>query len=538
MKEVNPVRLVKLYDTTLRDGAQSEGISYSLDDKILIAHKLDELGVHFIEGGWPSNVKDEAFFKRIKKKPLRSAELTAFAATRRAEVGAENDKSLKNVLGADTKFVTIFGKTWDMHVKEVLKVSLDENLKMIYDTVYFLRKKGREVIYDAEHFFDAYRANPNYALKTILTAQDAGCYNITFCDTNGGAVTSELIRIISEVKNKISAPFGIHTHNDIGLAVANSILAIEAGASLVQGTFNGYGERCGNANLTTIVGILKTKMFIDCIPDAKLKNLTSVSHFISEVSNLKLEPNQPFVGKSAFAHKGGVHINAIMKNPASYEHIDPKVVGNHRRLLVSELAGKTPILLKARELELELDKKSPKARKVLSLLQKLEHEGYQFEAAEASFEILIKKALKKYKNFFELESFRVIIEKRKTGKIVSEATVKVRVNNIEEHTSAEGDGPVNALDNALRKALRDFYPALSKMHLSDFKVRVLDEKAGTAAKVRVLIESKDEKDIWGTVGVSENIIEASWQALVDSVEYKLLKDKKDIHYLKKAEGEK
>ena len=517
---------LELYDTTLRDGAQSEGISYSLDDKLLIAKKLDELGIHYIEGGWPSNVKDEQFFKKLKKKPLRSAQIVAFAATRRADLSVQRDKSLKNVLEAETEFVTIFGKTWDLHVRDVLRVSLDENLKMISSTVKFLRKKGRQVIYDAEHFFDAYLANPQYALKTILAAQEAGCVNISLCDTNGGTLTSSLVKIIAVVKKKISVSFGIHTHNDSGLAVANSIFAVEHGASLVQGTFNGYGERCGNANLTTVIAILKTKMGFDCISSAKLKKLTSVSHFISEVSNVRLEQNQPFVGKSAFAHKGGVHINAIMKNPDSYEHMDPKRVGNHRRLLVSELAGKTPIILKAKELEIDLDKKSPKAKKVLALLQKLEHEGYQFEAAEASFEILIKKALKKYKSFFELESFRVIIEKSKSGKVVSEATVKVKVNKLREHTSAEGDGPVNALDNALRKALKDFYPTLSKMHLSDFKVRVLDEKVGTAAKVRVLIESKDEKDIWGTVGVSENIIEASWQALVDSVEYKLLKDSK------------
>ena len=519
---------IKLYDTTLRDGAQSEGISYSVADKILIAQKIDTLGIHYIEGGWPANVKDEQFFKKLKKKNhFKHAELVAFAATRRADISADKDKSLKNVLDAETRAVTVFGKTWDLHVRDVLKVSLDENLKIISDTVDFLCKHDKEVIYDAEHFFDAYRANPEYALKTILAAQEAGASNITFCDTNGGTLTCDVIKIISEVKHKITVPFGIHTHNDLDLAVANTIAAVELGASLAQGTFNGYGERCGNANLTTIIGILKTKLGIDCVTDEQLKELTKTAYFISEISNVKLEPNQPFVGRSAFAHKGGVHINAIMKNPASYEHIKPELVGNHRRLLVSELAGKTPILIKAKELELDLDKKSPEAKKVLELLQKLEHKGYQFEAAEASFEILVKKALKKYKSFFDLESFRVIIEKRRNGRITSEATIKLKVNNIEEHTSAEGDGPVNALDNALRKALRDFYPALSKMHLSDFKVRVLDAKAGTAANVRVLIESEDEKESWGTVGVSENIIEASWQALVDSVEYKLLKDKKD-----------
>lgn len=520
-------RDIELYDTTLRDGAQTEGISYSVADKILIASKLDELGIGYIEGGWPANVKDEQFFKKLKKRNhFKHAKLTAFAATRRADVTVEKDKSLEAVLKADTPVVTIFGKTWDLHVRDVLRVSLDENLKIISDTVEFLRKHDKEVIYDAEHFFDAYKSNPEYALKTILAAQEAGAANITFCDTNGGTLTRDLIKIISDLKPRLAIPFGIHTHNDLDLAIANSIAALELGANLVQGTFNGYGERCGNANLTTIIGILKTKMSIDCISSDQLKELTKTAYFISEISNVRPSENQPFVGRSAFAHKGGVHINAIMKNPDSYEHIKPELVGNHRRLLVSELAGKTPILIKAKELELDLDKKSPQAKKVLDLLQKLEHEGYQFEAADASFEILIKKALKKYNKFFDLESFRVIIEKRKTGRIISEATIKVRVNKIQEHTSAEGDGPINALDNALRKALKDFYPALSKMHLSDFKVRVLDEKAGTAAKVRVLIESKDEKDTWGTVGVSGNIIEASWQALVDSVEYKLLKDQK------------
>ncbi|MDP1853154.1 MAG: citramalate synthase [Candidatus Omnitrophota bacterium] len=520
------IKKVQLYDTTLRDGAQSEGISYSVTDKILIARKLDGLGIDYIEGGWPANVKDEQFFKKLKKRNhFKHAKLTAFAATRRVDVSVEKDKSLCAVLKAQTPVVTIFGKTWDLHVRDVLRVSLDENLKIITETVEFLRKHDKEVIYDAEHFFDAYKANPEYALKTIVAAQDAGAANITFCDTNGGTLTCDLIKIISGLKSKLKIPFGIHTHNDLDLAVANSIAAVELGASLVQGTFNGYGERCGNANLSTIIGILKTKMFIDCISNEQLKELTKAAYFVSEISNVRPAENQPFVGRSAFAHKGGVHINAIMKNPDSYEHIKPELVGNHRRLLVSELAGKTPILIKAKELKLDLDKKSPQAKKVLELLQKLEHQGYQFEAAEASFEILVKKALKKYKNFFVLESFRVIIEKRRNGKITSEATIKLKVNNVEEHTSAEGDGPVNALDNALRKALRDFYPQLSKMRLSDFKVRVLDAKTGTAAKVRVLIESEDEKDTWGTVGVSENIIEASWQALVDSVEYKLLKDK-------------
>ncbi|HBU08427.1 MAG TPA: citramalate synthase [Candidatus Omnitrophica bacterium] len=518
------MRKIELYDTTLRDGAQTEGISYSVQDKVRIARRLDQLGVHFIEAGWPANPKDKEVFKILRNQPLKNAILTAFGATRRADKKVNQDPSLKSILEAQTKAVTIFGKTWDLHIKDVLKISLEENLKIIADTVSYLASKGKTVIYDCEHFFDGYKSNPEYALKTVLAAQDAGAVRIVFCDTNGGTISSELIRIIHQAAPKLKAALGIHAHNDLGLAVANSILALENGLIHVQGTFNGYGERCGNADLSTIIGILKTKLNVDCIPDKNLKELTKASHFISEISNLRQQPNQPFVGASAFAHKGGVHIDAMLKNPKTYEHIDPDLVGNHRRLLASELSGKMPIVLKAKEFAIDLDKKSPQARKILKLLQDLEHQGYQFEAADASFEILIKRALKQYNKFFDLESFRVVVEKKPDGRITSEAIIKVRVKGMLEHTAADGDGPVNALDNALRKALKSFYPNLSRMHLSDFKVRVLDEKAGTAARVRVLIQSQDEKDSWGTVGVSGNIIEASWQALVDSVEYKLLKD--------------
>ena len=516
---------VELYDTTLRDGAQTEGISYSVQDKLRIARKLDELGVHFVEAGWPANPKDREVFKILKSQPLKQAAVTAFGSTRRADKLANSDPSLKSILESGARVVTIFGKTWDLHVKDVLKISLDDNLKIIEDTVGYLVSKGRTVIYDCEHFFDGYKSNPGYCLKTVLAAQCAGASRIVFCDTNGGTVTSELLRIIRQVAPKLKVALGIHTHNDLGLAVANSILAVENGVSHIQGTFNGYGERCGNADLSAIIGILKTKMGIDCIPDKNLKELTKTAHFISEVSNMRQQPNQPFVGSSAFTHKGGVHIDAMLKNPKTYEHLNPEAVGNHRRLLVSELAGKMPIVLKAKEFDLDMDKKSPQTKKILKLLQDLEHQGYQFEAADASFEILIKRALKQYKRFFDLEGFRVVIEKKADGRVSSEAIIKVKVKGIEEHTAADGDGPVNALDNALRKALKSFYPTLSRMHLSDFKVRVLDEKAGTAARVRVLIQSQDENESWGTVGVSGNIIEASWQALVDSVEYKLLKDK-------------
>lgn len=518
---------VSIYDTTLRDGAQTEGISYSLNDKVRICRELDNLGIHYIEGGWPSNTKDRELFKALKKKPLKNSQLVAFGSTRRANKKTGMDSNIKSLLEAGTKAITVFGKTWDLHVRDVLKTTLEENLAMISDTISYLKSKNKEVFYDAEHFFDAFKANKDYALKAIKAAQDAGADLIILCDTNGGTLTSQLIHILKEVKEHIKVPLGIHTHNDMSLGVANSIAAVENGCVQVQGTFNGYGERCGNADLVPVIGILKLKLGIDCISNEKLKQLTKTAHFISEISNMKQMPNQPFVGASAFAHKGGVHIDAVLKNPASYEHVAPELVGNHRRVLVSELAGKSPILIKAKEMQLDLDKKSPQAKKILKLLQNLEHEGYQFEAADASFEMLVKRALKKYKRFFDLEGFRVIIEKRKDHKVYSEAMIKLKVNKIQEHTSSEGDGPVNALDNALRKALRQFYPMLSKMHLSDFKVRVLDEKAATAAKVRVLIQSQDEKDSWTTVGVSENIIEASWQALVDSIEYKLLKDQKE-----------
>ena len=516
---------VQLYDTTLRDGAQGEGISYSVMDKVRIAQELDKLGIHYIEGGWPgSNPKDMEFYLRMYKNRLKRASLVAFGSTRRPKVEAANDANLKAILKSQAQTVAIFGKTWDLHVLDVLKTTLDENLNMIRDTVSFLVGRGLTVFYDAEHFFDAYKANKEYSLKCILAAQEAGAGAVVLCDTNGGTITSEIARVTGEIRPLIRAWVGIHCHNDADMAVANSLAAVEAGADMVQGTINGYGERCGNADLIPIIANLKLKLGIDCIDDDKLKELTRVSHFISEVSNMKQKSDQPYVGSSAFAHKGGVHINAVMKTPRSYEHIDPALIGNRRRILVSELAGKTGIMLRANDLELGLNKEDPKTKKILKLLQKLENEGYHFEAAEASFELLMKRAFKKYKRFFELEGFRVVVEKISNKKITSEAIIKLKVKGIKEHTAAEGDGPINALDNALRKALKDFYPTLSKMHLSDFKVRVLNEKSGTAARVRVLIQSQDETDTWSTIGVSENIIEASWQALVDSVEYKLLKE--------------
>ncbi len=517
---------VKLYDTTLRDGSQGEGISYSVMDKIRIAQELDMLGIHYIEGGWPgSNPKDMEFYLKMAKRRLRMSEIVAFGSTRKPNSGACEDNNLKAILKSQAKIVTIFGKTWDLHITDVLKTSLDENLNMIKDSVSFLISKGVTVFYDSEHFFDAYNENKEYSLNCLLTAQEAGAKAIVLCDTNGGTLTSKISSVINEIRPKINVWLGIHCHNDAGLAVANSLAAVEAGADMVQGTINGYGERCGNADLIPVIANLKLKMGFDCIADDRIKELTKVSHFVSEISNMRQRTDQPYTGVSAFAHKAGVHINAVMKNPRSYEHIDPVIVGNRRRILVSELAGKTGILLRAKELEFDLSKEDPETKRILKLIQNLENQGYHFEAAEASFEILMKKALKKYKKFFELEGFRVVIEKRSDKKITSEAIIKLKVKGVKEHTAAEGDGPVNALDNALRKALKDFYPTLSKMNLSDFKVRVLDEKTGTAARVRVLIQSQDETDTWSTIGVHENIIEASWQALVDSVEYKLLKDK-------------
>lgn len=517
---------VKLYDTTLRDGAQTEGISFSVSDKLRIAQKLDEIGIHYIEGGWPgANPKDIEFFKKVKNIRLKNAVITAFGSTRRPKVKPQDDAILNGLIKADTKVVTIFGKSWDLQVTCVLGAELEENLNMIMDSIAFLKSKGKEVIFDAEHFFDGYKANPSYALKCLKAAEEGGAACLVLCDTNGGLLSFEAQRVINEVKGRFNVPLGIHAHNDSDCAVSVSGMAVHCGCSHVQGVMNGYGERCGNANLTSIIAILKLKLGINCISDSQMRELTEASRFISEVSNMKQMPNQPFVGMSAFAHKAGVHINAILKNPKTYEHVDPSIVGNRRRLVVSELSGKSAILSKAKDMDIELEKESPKTKKILKIVQSLEHQGYQFESAEASFDLLMKRAMNVFKSFFRLEDFRVIIEKKRSGRMTSEATMKLVVGGKMEHTAAVGDGPVNALDNALRKALTSFYPALKEMHLSDFKVRVLDEKAGTAAKVRVLIQSQDTKASWWTIGVSENIIEASWIALVDSIEYKLIKDK-------------
>lgn len=518
---------VQLFDTTLRDGTQGTGISLSLEDKLRIAQALDRLGIHYIEGGWPgSNLKDENFFLKAKQLKLRHAKLTAFGSTRRKNSPASSDRNLEAIVKVKTPAACIFGKSWDLHVRHALRTSLEENLKMIEDSVKFLKSKGIEVIYDAEHFFDGFSANRDYALETLRRAHQAGADNLTLCDTNGGSIPSKISQIFRIARRTLpNASFGIHTHNDSECAVANALAAVEEGAVLVQGTINGYGERCGNANLLSLIANLKLKLGIDCVTEKALRSLTEISRYVSEIANVVPNDHQPYVGFDAFAHKGGVHVSAMARHTKTYEHIDPAVVGNQRRILVSELSGQANVLLKARELNLDFSKNSTAVKNVMEAVKKMEHQGYQFEGAEGSFAILARKALGKHRTFFELKAFRVSVEKNSLdGKVTSEATLKLKVKGQERHTVAEGDGPVNALDNALRKALEEFYPKLKSVSLTDFKVRVINAQAGTKAKVRVLIESRDEKDEWVTVGVSENIIEASWKALVDSIEYKLLKN--------------
>jgi 2-isopropylmalate synthase len=519
---------VKIYDTTLRDGSQAEDIAFSVEDKVRIALKLDELGIHYIEGGWPgSNPKDLQFFREIQSAHLTAAKAVAFGSTCRSDCLPEADSNLQALIEAGTQAVTLFGKSWGLHALEALNISLDQNLEMIYRSVCFMKEKIQEVIFDAEHFFDGFRENPSYALSILKAAQEAKADWIVLCDTNGGTLPHDLQRAIQEVKSEITVPLGIHVHNDTELAVANSLIAVREGITQVQGTINGYGERCGNANLCSIIPNLKLKMGIDCITDAQLKKITEVSRFVSELANLPHPNYLPFVGNSAFAHKGGIHVSAIRKCPLTYEHIRPERVGNRQRVLISDLSGESNILYKASEFGIDLESKDPTVRRILDNLKKLEHEGFQFEGAEGSFEILMKKALGKHKKFFELMGFRVIVEKKEEeGLPLSEATIMVRIGGQIEHTAALGNGPVNALDHAIRKALEKFYPQLKEVKLLDYKVRILTTKDGTAAQTRVLIESGDGGSKWGTVGVSENIIQASWQALVDAIDYKLLKEEK------------
>ena len=518
--------LIKLYDTTLRDGTQAEDVSFLVADKIRIAQKLDELGIHYIEGGWPgSNPKDIAFFKDIQKVKLNQAKIAAFGSTRRAQTTPDKDHNIRTLIQAQPDVVTIFGKTWDFHVFEALRISLEENLELIFDSLAYLKQHVPEVIYDAEHFFDGYKANPEYALKTLQAAEQAGVDCIVLCDTNGGTLPHEVPAILAEVKKAVTTPLGIHTHNDGECAVANSLVAVANGIVHVQGTINGFGERCGNANLCSIIPALKLKMGKECVSDEQLKRLREISRTIYELANLVPNKHQAYVGNSAFAHKGGVHVSAIQRHPETYEHIRPEMVGNVTRVLVSDLSGRSNILAKAEQFNINLDSKDPVTLEILESIKDMENRGYQFEGAEASFELLMRRALGTLRHHFSVIGFRVIDTKRHEDEMPSsEATVQVKVGGRIEHTAAEGNGPVNALDHALRKALESFYPQLKEMKLLDYKVRVLPAGKGTASVTRVLIESGDKHERWGTVGVSDNIIDASYQALVDALQYKLIKD--------------
>jgi 2-isopropylmalate synthase len=517
---------VLIYDTTLRDGCQAEDISFTLEDKLRITEKLDELGVDYVEGGFPgSNPRDEEFFKAVKKLELKRTKIAAFGMTRKPSSDPSQDLSLKMVLDADTPVVTLVGKTWDLHVRDDLRISKKANLELIADSIAFMKGRVDEVIFDAEHFFDGYRSSPEYALECLEAAQQGGADWIVLCDTNGGRLPSDIIEAITRVKNTISKPLGIHCHNDGELAVANTLAAVEMGVRQVQGTINGFGERCGNLNLVSVIADLQLKMGKKCVETAQLKKLREVSHFLYELANIHPNKHQPYVGDSAFAHKGGMHVAGILKNRETYEHIDPELVGNRQRVLVSDLAGRSNIVYKAREYGIELKSDDHAVQEILRRIKDLENQGYEFEAAEASFELLIQEALGRKKKNFRLVGFRAIDEKRNEGEPpISEATIMVEVDGTMEHAAAMGNGPVNALDQALRKALTKFYPSLKEVELLDYKVRVLSSGGGTGASVRVLIESGDKKDRWGTVGVSHNVIEASWQALVDSIDYKLYKD--------------
>jgi 2-isopropylmalate synthase len=516
---------IDYYDTTLRDGSQAEGVSFTLEDKLRITEELDRLGIDYVEGGWPgSNDKDIEYFKQAKKLKLKNLKISAFGSTRYHKYKPAEDPNLQAIIQAQTPVVCIFGKSWDLHVRDALKVSLDKNLQMINDSVKYLRSKKKEVIFDAEHFFDGYKDNSTYAMKAIQAAMEGGAHVISLCDTNGGTLTFDLEGIVQSVFEKFpDITLGIHAHNDSGLGVANSLSAVRLGATHVQGTINGFGERCGNANLCSIIPNIELKMDYKNLTSDQLEMLTGVSRYVTELSNLSHNEHMPFVGNSAFAHKGGIHVSAIMKNTDTYEHIKPKLVGNKRRVVVSELAGKSNVQYKAKELGVKVNNLEKISKDIVRKIKKLENEGFQFEGAEGSFELLIKRSSGKYKPVFKLKSYRLIVEKELDGKISSEATIKLEINGKEYHTVAEGNGPVNALDKALRKSLELVYPQISKLLLIDYKVRVLGSRSGTAARVRVLIESKSGPSLWGTVGVSENVIEASWDALVDSIEYFLFK---------------
>ncbi|NUM43917.1 MAG: citramalate synthase [Anaerolineales bacterium] len=516
---------VYLYDTTLRDGTQREGLSLSLADKLKIAQKLDEFGMHYIEGGWPgSNPKDAEFFDAVQGMTFKNAKIAAFGSTRKKDSRPEDDPNLQALVAANTPVVTMVGKSWDLHVRDVLEVDPEENLAMISESIIYMKSLGKEVVYDAEHFFDGYKANPEYALLTVKVASEAGADCVVLCDTNGGTLPWELTDIVRTVAGQISAPLGIHTHDDGGCGVANSLAAIAAGAVQVQGTINGYGERVGNANLCTIIPDLQIKMGKDCVPSENLPRLMELSHYVAELANLPHDEHMPFVGKSAFAHKGGIHVAAMRKNEASYQHIDPKLVGNEKRTVVSELSGRGNILDKAKEYGVDVN--NAQVREVLTQIKELENMGFSFESAEASIAVMMRRMQPDYQPLFELLDFTVLVKNRTenghAGADIADATVKVRVGGQILHTAAEGNGPVNALDQALRKALLDAYPTLANVRLADYKVRILNGDQGTAAGVRVLIDSEDGHRRWSTVGASTNIIHASWQAIVDSLEFAIM----------------
>jgi 2-isopropylmalate synthase len=517
---------IQIYDTTLRDGSQGEGVNFSLQDKLLLTRKLDEFGVDYIEGGYPlSNPKDFEYFQEVRKLPLQFAKVAAFGMTRRKNSDAARDTSLKALIDAHASVITIVGKTWDLHVSEVIGTTLDENLRMIADSVSYCKGHPHvnEVLYDAEHFFDGFKANPAYALETLRAARAAGAKMLILCDTNGGTLPEEITERVAKVRQALpGVELGIHCHNDSDVAVANTLAAISQGATQVQGTINGIGERCGNVDLISVIANLAFKRGYQVLQPESLAHLTELSRYVYEIANMNFRSSQPFVGGSAFAHKGGMHAHGVARVAASYEHIDPALVGNGRRILISELSGQSNILMKTAKYALENNKEL--SIKLRDLVQDLENQGYEFEAAEASFDLLVKKALGVYRPKFERIAYRVNVETMAGDALTTEATVKVRLGDSVQHTVAEGDGPVNALDAALRKALQQAYPRLADLQLVDYKVRVVNARAGTAARVRVVIESRDHTDVWGTVGVSENIIEASWLALVDSFEYKLFKD--------------
>jgi 2-isopropylmalate synthase len=515
---------VEIYDTTLRDGAQGEGVNFSVADKLRIAEKLDAFGIHYIEGGWPgSNPKDIEFFEQARGRKFQHARLAAFGSTRRKLTAVEKDDQVRLLLAAETPVITIFGKTWLLHVKEVLQATPDENLAMIADTVRFLKDNGKFVVYDAEHAFDGFKDDADYALATWRAAETGGADIVVLCDTNGGSLPGEIARITEAARKAVGSRVGIHTHDDIGLGVANALAALEAGATHVQGTINGYGERTGNCNLTSVIPNVALKLKRRCVPDASLPKLKELSQFVDEIANVRHNPRQPWVGATAFAHKGGMHVNAVQKVAQSFEHISPEAVGNTRRILVSDLAGRSNIVMKARELGFDLGNDTPELKEILKRVKELEHEGYEFEAAEASLALLIRGILEHNPDLlFTVDAYHVSM-RGDAKHSLCEATVKVRVGDQVSHTVAEGDGPVNALDGALRAALGNIFPPIKNVSLTDYKVRIIDTAGGTAAKTRVLISSTDGRQEWGTVGVSENIIEASLRALVDSMEYALLR---------------